>query len=199
MPKKFWPAEDYWLLKVSTLKVNDLLWTGKISTYATWLVNSEWIRRILKKAVMALSEVLPKHLHGGNEKSHTINPSEWLVSVSRFEHSVHTSNLWSFLTWFLVMEMWHDITSLIYMVASECSQNHLISETYKEYSHWSYNSFKIVPLCNYTLLPETIKVLEHSWKPTGWSFFSPSVTSLAISVASPKCHLFNANFIGGNR
>ena len=23
---------------------NDLLWTGKVSTYATWLVNSEWIR-----------------------------------------------------------------------------------------------------------------------------------------------------------
>jgi hypothetical protein len=34
------------------------------------------LERILKKAVMALSEVLPQHLPGGNEKNHTINPSE---------------------------------------------------------------------------------------------------------------------------
>jgi len=30
----------------------------------------------------------------------------------------------------------------------------------KQYSHFSYIYFKIVPLCNYTILPETVKVLE---------------------------------------
>jgi len=34
------------------------------------------LERILKNAVMALSEVLSQHLPGGNEKSHTINPSD---------------------------------------------------------------------------------------------------------------------------
>jgi hypothetical protein len=33
-------------------------------------------RKILKKAAMALSEALPQHLSGGNEKSHAINPPE---------------------------------------------------------------------------------------------------------------------------
>jgi len=42
-------------------------------------------------------------------------------------------------------------------------------------------------------------VLEHSWKPSGESIFSSCVTSLVMSVASPKCCLFNANFTGGNR
>jgi hypothetical protein len=30
----------------------------------------------------------------------------------------------------------------------------------KLYNHLSYTSFKIVPLCKYTLLPATVKVLE---------------------------------------
>ena len=89
------------------------------------------------------------------------------------------------------------ITSLFCMIASECSQNHFISETYKEYSHLNYISFQIVPLCNYALLSEAIKVLENSWKPSGESFFSSSRTSLLMSVASQKCCPFNANFTGG--
>jgi hypothetical protein len=44
----------------------------------------------------------------------------------------------------------------IYMAASECSQNHFISGKYKTVQP----TFKIVPLCSYTRLPVTIKVLE---------------------------------------
>jgi len=59
---------------------------------------------------------------------------------------------------------------LIYMVASKCSWNHFISEKYKIVQYSMYSSFKIVPMCNYTLLPETVKFLETSlefilWKP----------------------------------
>jgi len=36
----------------------------------------------------------------------------------------------------------------------------LFLRTTKQYNHLSYISFKIVPLCKYTLQPATIKVLE---------------------------------------
>jgi len=55
------------------------------------------------------------------------------------------------------------ICMYVYVVASKCSWNHFISQKYqtaKQYNHLSYISFKIVPLCNYTLLPATVKVLE---------------------------------------
>jgi hypothetical protein len=36
----------------------------------------------------------------------------------------------------------------------------LIMRNSKQYNHLSYISFKIVPLCNYTLMLATVKVLE---------------------------------------
>ena len=61
--------------------------------------------------------------------------------------------------------------SLIPAVASECSRNHFISQRHKtEKHHLIYIYFKIVPLCNCTLMPATIKLLETTleailWKP----------------------------------
>jgi hypothetical protein len=49
----------------------------------------------------------------------------------------------------------HSMIYQICMVASKCSQNYFISEKYKT-DH--YISFKIVPLCNSTLLPVTVRV-----------------------------------------
>jgi hypothetical protein len=45
----------------------------------------------------------------------------------------------------------------MYVVVSKPLRNHFISEKYKLYNHLSYISFN---LCNYTLLPTTVKVLE---------------------------------------
>ena len=60
----------------------------------------------------------------------------------------------------------------------------------------SYISFKIVPLCNHTLLPETVKVLE---TPLCESLFSSFVAFLMMSVASQKRCPFNADFSRQNR
>ena len=49
---------------------------------------------------------------------------------------------------------------MIYVVASKCSQNHFIFRAIKQFNNLSYTAFKIVPLCNNTLLPVTVKVLE---------------------------------------
>ena len=46
------------------------------------------------------------------------------------------------------------------MATSKISRNHFIPENTKEYSHLNYIFFKIVPLCNNTLLPATVKLLE---------------------------------------
>jgi hypothetical protein len=45
----------------------------------------------------------------------------------------------------------------------------------KQYSHLSYIFIKIVVLCNYTLLPMFLEVLQHSWKP-----FYESLTALLM-------------------
>jgi len=45
----------------------------------------------------------------------------------------------------------------LYMVASKYFWNYFVSE---KYSHLCYISFVIVPLCSYTFLPVTVKVLE---------------------------------------
>ena len=44
-------------------------------------------------------------------------------------------------------------------VASKFYRIHCISEKYETH-HLRYISFKIVPLCNYALLPATVKVFE---------------------------------------
>jgi len=53
-----------------------------------------------------------------------------------------------------------DRVSYVHVVASKCSQNHFISEQYKTVNYLSYISFKIAPVCNYKLLPATVKLLE---------------------------------------
>jgi hypothetical protein len=45
----------------------------------------------------------------------------------------------------------------IYVVSQKYSQNHFISE---KYNYLSKVSLKIVPFCNYTLLPGPIKLLQ---------------------------------------
>ena len=39
-------------------------------------------------------------------------------------------------------------------------ESHYFFRYTKKYNHMSYSSFKIVPLCNHTLLLATVKVLE---------------------------------------
>jgi len=73
------------------------------------------------------------------------------------------------------------------MVASKCSQNYFIFEKKKKkkkVNHASYISFKIAPLCNYTLLPATVKVWQHSWKAFCESLFS---SSIALCQYHNKC------------
>jgi hypothetical protein len=50
----------------------------------------------------------------------------------------------------------------IYAVASKCAWNYFICEKEKQYSTniLSYVFFKTIPLCNYTILPATVKVSE---------------------------------------
>jgi len=43
---------------------------------------------------------------------------------------------------------------------SKYSWNHIISEKYKQYNHFSYIFFNIFPMYNYTFLPATVKLLE---------------------------------------
>jgi len=47
-----------------------------------------------------------------------------------------------------------------HLVASKCSRNHFISEKYVTVQRFSNIFFKTVPLCNYTLLLVTVKVVE---------------------------------------
>jgi hypothetical protein len=56
------------------------------------------------------------------------------------------------------------------MAAAKFSRNNFISEKRRTVNHWSYISFKRAHLCNYSLLPATVVVLETfleaiSWKP----------------------------------
>jgi len=46
------------------------------------------------------------------------------------------------------------------VVASKCYRIYFISVNTKQYNHLSYISFKIVHLCNYTLLLANVKVFE---------------------------------------
>jgi len=46
------------------------------------------------------------------------------------------------------------------MVASKYSRNHFTSEIQQQYNYLNYISFKILSLCNFTLLSATVRVLE---------------------------------------
>ena len=52
-------------------------------------------------------------------------------------------------------------------------------------------------MCNYTLLPASVKVLKHPWKQFCESLFSSSVAFLTMSEASQKPLPFNAEFSRG--
>jgi hypothetical protein len=47
----------------------------------------------------------------------------------------------------------------VYMVDSECSQNHYTSVKYKTVQSFKLHCLQSSPLCNYTHLPVTVKVL----------------------------------------
>ena len=69
---------------------------------------------------------------------------------------------------------------------------------YKQYNNLSYISFQIVPMCNYTLLSATVKVVETFLEDIWWSLFRSSVPFLMKSVVSQKRPLFIADFGRGN-
>jgi hypothetical protein len=58
------------------------------------------------------------------------------------------------------MGRWDQGSSGGYVVASIVPGVTLFSRNIKQYNNLNYVSFKICPLCNYTLLPATVKVLE---------------------------------------
>jgi hypothetical protein len=64
----------------------------------------------------------------------------------------------------------------------------------KDYNHLSYISFKIAPLCNYTLLPANVTVEKHLWKPFCESLLSSYVAFLMMLVTSQKLRPFSADF-----
>jgi len=59
----------------------------------------------------------------------------------------------------------------IYLVDSKCSQNRILSEKYKTVQLAKLHPFKVIPLCNYTLLPETVKLLEQFVETILWNPF----------------------------
>jgi hypothetical protein len=69
----------------------------------------------------------------------------------------------------------------------------------KPYNHLSYISFKTVPLCNYKLLPATMKVWETFLEAVFERLFSSSVFFLMMLVESQKFRLFYTDFGQGNR
>jgi len=59
--------------------------------------------------------------------------------------------------------------------------DHFTSEKYKRYDNYSYISFHIVPLCKYTLLPATVKLLEKFHFVKSFSVFS-FILNYVISI-----------------
>ena len=88
-----------------------------------------------------------------------------------------------------------------YVLSLKCSRNHFFPpwEIQKKYNHLSYISFKIVPLCNYTVLSATVKVFETFLEAILWSLSSSSVAFLIMLVAPQKCRPFNVDLSQGNR
>ena len=57
------------------------------------------------------------------------------------------------------------------LAALKCSRNHFISEKFETAHRFSNIFFKTVPLCNYTHLPVTVKVLETFLEAILWKSF----------------------------
>jgi len=83
------------------------------------------------------------------------------------------------------------IRNVIYVVSSKCSWYHSISKKYvqKQYNNLNHISFKIVPLCNCTLLPATVKVLETFledilWKP--FQLFRRILNDISNTTKAPS-------------
>jgi hypothetical protein len=79
----------------------------------------------------------------------------------------------------------------IQVVASKCSRSYFSSEKYKQYHHLSYTSFKRVSLCNYTLLPATVKMFETFleiilWKP--FQLFRRILNYVSSITKAPSLH-----------
>ena len=73
---------------------------------------------------------------------------------------------------------------IIYMVTSKCSRNHFISKKCKTEQSFKLHFFKIVPLCDYTLIPVTVNVLETFLEAILWKPSQLFVAFLMMSVAS---------------
>jgi hypothetical protein len=69
----------------------------------------------------------------------------------------------------------------------------------EKYEAIQYISFKVVHLCNYTLLPWLKRCWKHSWKPFCESLFSSFVAFVVISWISQTSHSFNTDFNRANR
>jgi len=85
------------------------------------------------------------------------------------------------------------------MVVLKYSWNHLFLRNRKQYNHLSYISFGIVPLCNYTLLPATVEVLETFLEAILWKTFYLCLAFFMVSAASHKHCPFIADFSWKNR
>jgi hypothetical protein len=68
----------------------------------------------------------------------------------------------------------------------ECSPDHFISEKYKTVPSFKLYFLLNSPLCNYAVLPATIKVLKTFLQAILGSLFSSSVALLMMSVTSQK-------------
>jgi hypothetical protein len=69
----------------------------------------------------------------------------------------------------------------------------------KQYDHLSYISCRIDPLCNYTLLPATVEVLETFLEAILWKTLQPCLAFFMMSAASQKHCPFNDDFSWRNR
>jgi len=84
------------------------------------------------------------------------------------------------------------INFIQYMVASKLSWITSFLRNTKQYNVLSYISFKIVPLCNYSFLPATVKVLETFLETILWKTFQllhcfiNDVISIT-DILSPHC------------
>ena len=85
----------------------------------------------------------------------------------------------------------------MYVIASKCSRNHFISETYKKAQSFKLHPFKIFPFCNFC--QRLWRCCKSSWKPCCERLFSFSVAFLIMTVATQKHCSSSADFIWENR
>jgi len=85
------------------------------------------------------------------------------------------------------------------MESSKCSRNQSPSEEYKTVQSLSYISFKAFPLCNYTLLPATVKVLETFLAAILLNPFQLFISILSDVINITKGPIFSGDFCRRNR